>query len=130
MEYGLNEQNEVHKYWLNGQAWRVVISPRERNWRPAAISIPQGSALHPVLFNIFTVVWMRGQSVLCKFAYNAGLGGAADTPEGCTESNKRYVEYLTLHLKIYGNPNRNIIRSDYEKEEVFYFQHPKWRFTN
>lgn len=73
---------------------------------------------------------MKGQSVLCKSADNAKLGGVADTPKGCAGSSKRYVEYLTLHLKIYGNPNRNIISSDYEKEEVFYFQHPKWRFTN
>lgn len=125
MEYGLNEQSEVHKNWLNGQAWRVMISPREPNWRPAASSILQGSALHPVLFNIFTVVWTRGQSVLSKFADNAELGRVADKPESCAGSSKRYVEYLTLHLKIYGSPNRNIMRSDYEKEEVFYFQHPK-----
>lgn len=114
----------MQKNWLNGQAWRVVISPRKPNWRPAASSMRQDSVLRPVLFNIFAVVWMRGQSILSKFADNAELGGVADTPEGCAGSSKKYVEYLTMHLKIYGNPNRNIILSDDEKEEVFYFKHP------
>lgn len=75
--------------------------------------------------NIFTAVWMRGQSVLCKFAGNTELGGVVDMPEGCAGSSKRHVECLILHLKICGNANRKVLLSDYEKEDVFYLQHAK-----
>lgn len=51
-------------------------------------------------------------------------------PEGCEGSSKSYTEYPTLPLKIYGIPNRNIMRqpeilSDVEKE-IFYLQHHRW----
>lgn len=48
-------------------------------------------------------------------------------PEGSAGSGKSYIEYLTLPLRMYRIPNRNIMRqseilSDVEKEEVFYLQ--------
>lgn len=83
-KYDLDEQTmSWTENWLNSKAQRVVISGMNSSWRPVTSSIPWGSILCPILFNI--VINYLDDGTACtfsKFADDTELGGVTDAPNG------------------------------------------------
>lgn len=80
-KHGLNEQTiKWIENWLNDWIQMVIIISMKSSWRPIRSSIPHGSLLGLILFNI--LINDEVECTLIRFAEDTKLGEEADTPEG------------------------------------------------
>jgi len=68
---------------LEGHKQKVMVNGSMFRWKPAMISVPQGSVLSLVLFDIFVNDINDGiKCTLSKFAHDTKMSSVVDTSEG------------------------------------------------
>ncbi|PKU46956.1 rna-directed dna polymerase from mobile element jockey-like [Limosa lapponica baueri] len=83
---------------LNDRVQRLVINGTRSSWGQVTRGIPKGSMLGPILCDIFATDLDDGaECTLSKFEGDTGLGGVADTPDGCA-AIQRHFEGMEIRI--------------------------------
>ena len=83
--------------WWNGSVQSVVVNAATSGWQLATSSVPRGSVLGLVLFNIFINDLEAGvESTISKFSGDTKLGGVSGSLSGLAKES-RQVEVLGSH---------------------------------